>query len=122
MTSGSSRAAPPPLTPAVFHTLLALSEGAQHGYAIAQEVERVTEGRVRMGPGTLYGTLQRLQEQGLITESEPPPEAGGSHAERRRYYLLTPEGRAAAAAELRRLEAAVSAARGKIASDLPGRV
>lgn len=100
-----------PLTPVVFHTLLCLAEGASHGYAIAQEVEGVTEGRVRMGPGTLYGTLQRLQEQGLIREAEGPADPEGAHADRRRYYALTSYGREAARAELRRLEGVTAVAR-----------
>lgn len=100
-----------PLTPVVFHTLLCLANGASHGYAIAQEVERVTDGRVRMGPGTLYGTLQRLEDLGLIRESGTPPKTEGAHADRRRYYAITPAGRHAARAELDRLEAVTVAAR-----------
>lgn len=100
-----------PLTPVVFHTLVCLAEGASHGYAIAQQVEGITEGRVKMGPGTLYGTLQRLQAQGLITEVARPSEPQGGHAERRRYYELTPRGREAARAELQRLEGVTALAR-----------
>lgn len=101
-----------PLTPAVFHVLLALADGERHGYAIMQEVERTTEGRVAMGPGTLYGTLKRLLRAGLIDESDerPDPEIDDS---RRRYYRLTGLGRRVAAAEAARLAAAVADARAK---------
>jgi DNA-binding PadR family transcriptional regulator len=77
-----------PLTPAVFHVLLALVEGDRHGYAIMQEVAESTGGQIKMGPGTLYGTVKRLLEAGLIEESDrrPGPELDD---ERRRYYRLT---------------------------------
>lgn len=91
-----------PLTPVVFHTLLALAPGPAHGYAIAREVEDVTDGRVRMGPGTLYGSLQRMRDDGLVEEAHNPG-VGGAHAERRRYYALTQLGRAALRAEGERL-------------------
>ncbi|MBW3534015.1 MAG: PadR family transcriptional regulator [Gemmatimonadetes bacterium] len=91
-----------PLTPVVFHVLLALARGPAHGYAIAGEVEEVTSGRVRMGPGTLYGSLQRMRDEGLLEEAENPGEEG-AHAGRRRYYALTPLGRAALRAEGERL-------------------
>lgn len=100
-----------PLTPVVFHTLLALATGPRHGYAIAREVERVTEGKVRMGPGTLYGSLRRLEADGLIREVDGPTESEGGHAERRRYYGLTATGRAVAVAEERRLRGVVALAR-----------
>ena len=61
-----------PLTPAVLHVLLALAEGQRHGYAILKDVERQTDGAVRMGPGTLYGTLQRLMDQGMVEEADGP--------------------------------------------------
>src|SRR5215470_15382090 len=77
-----------PLTPAVFHVLLALVEGERHGYAIMQEVAESTQGQIKMGPGTLYGTIKRLLEARLIEESDrrPDPELDD---ERRRYYRLT---------------------------------
>lgn len=101
-----------PLTPAVFHVLVALADGECHGYAIMQEVERTTGGRVAMGPGTLYGTIKRLRAAGLIAESDerPDPEIDDS---RRRYYRLTGLGRRVAAAEADRLAAAVADARAK---------
>jgi DNA-binding PadR family transcriptional regulator len=63
-----------PLTPAVFHVLLALSDGERHGYAIMSDVAESTEGRVKMGPGTLYGTIKRLLESDLILESQQRPD------------------------------------------------
>lgn len=77
-----------------------------------RDVEERTDGRVQLGPGTLYGAIRRLREQELIEEVEDVP-AGADHDERRRYYQLTPEGRAAAAAEARRLQRLVRTARGK---------
>lgn len=101
-----------PLTPAVFHILLSLGDGAKHGYAIMGEVEERTDGAVRLGPGTLYGAIRRLRERGLIEEVDEP--AGeSSDDDRRRYYRLTGEGRAVAAAEAARLERLVGAARRK---------
>ena len=91
-----------PLTPTVFHALVALAREPRHGYAIAQEVEDLTQGRIIMGPGTLYGSLQRMTDAGLIQETENPGDAG-QHAERRRYYRVTALGRAALQAESERL-------------------
>jgi DNA-binding PadR family transcriptional regulator len=96
-----------PLTPAVFHVLLALSSGKLHGYAIAKEVGRQTDGNVRMGPGTLYGTLQRLLDQGWIAVSEAPGEVD----ERRRYYRLAGLGKRALEEEVERMEGLVRTAR-----------
>jgi hypothetical protein len=62
-----------PLTPAMFEILVALADGERHGYAIMQEVELRTEGKTRIGPGTLYRSIQRLMEDGLITESDERP-------------------------------------------------
>jgi DNA-binding PadR family transcriptional regulator len=104
-----------PLTPVVFHMLVALADGPSHGYGIAREVEEVTDGRVRLGPGTLYGSLQRMRDDGLIEEAQDPGE-GGVHAERRRYYRLTGLGRAALRAEERRLSAALALARARLSS------
>ena len=93
-----------PLTSVVFHTLLALARGPRHGYAIAREVEEVTDGRVKMGPGTLYGSLQRLRDRGLIAETEAPERSEDAvHGDRRRYYELTPLGRTALRLEGERL-------------------
>ena len=102
-----------PLTPVVLHTLLTLAAGPSHGYAIAGEVEDVTDGRVRMGPGTLYGSLQRMLDDGLVEETENPGEEG-LHAERRRYYRITARGIAALRAETARLERAVELAHARL--------
>jgi len=101
-----------PLTPAVFHILLALADGDRHGYAIAKEVAERTDGTVRLGPGTLYGTLTRLLEASLIEEAAPASRKNADD-ERRRYYRLTRIGRQVAKAEARRLAALVAVARDK---------
>lgn len=99
-----------PLTPAVFHILLALAGKPKHGYAVMREVEQQSGGSVRMGPGTLYGSMDRLRETKWIEECAAP--AGEVNAdERRRYYRLTPTGRVALAREAERLEKAVAALR-----------
>ena len=102
----------PPLTPAVFHVLLALTEGERHGYAIMQDVAENTEGRMKMGPGTLYGTIKRLLEARMIEESDqrPDPEMDD---ERRRYYRLTGVGRRAVTAEAQRYAELAAVARRK---------
>jgi DNA-binding PadR family transcriptional regulator len=96
-----------PLTPVVLHVLLALAEGERHGYAIAQEAERVSEGRVRLGSGTLYGSIQRMLALGLIAEAAGQASGGD---ERRRYYRLTPFGRRVLETEAARLQALVALA------------
>lgn len=101
-----------PLTPAVFHVLLALADGERHGYAIMQSVVDTTDGRVAMGPGTLYGTLKRLLESRLIEESDARPDPALDD-ERRRYYRLTALGQRVVAAESRRYAALVRLARAK---------
>lgn len=98
----------PPLTPAVFHVLLALAAGDRHGYAILKEIQQRTGGRVKMQAGTLYGTLQRLLELDWVDEIDPPADETDS---RRRYYRLNREGRAAIDADVRRMDALVKAAR-----------
>jgi DNA-binding PadR family transcriptional regulator len=102
-----------PLTPTVFHVLVALASGPRHGYAVAQEVEELTEGRVVMGPGTLYGSLQRMQDAQLIEETANPGDAA-LHADRRRYYKMTPLGSAALRAESERLMRAVTVAQARL--------
>jgi DNA-binding PadR family transcriptional regulator len=101
-----------PLTPAVFHILISLADEERHGYGIMQEVAERTSRQTIMGPGTLYGTLKRMMEAGLVEEAgeRPDPQAGD---ERRRYYRITRRGRAAATGEARRLEALVRSARQK---------
>jgi len=99
-----------PLTPAVFHILLALSDEEKHGYAIMREVAAGTDGLIRMGPGTLYGTIKRLLAAGWIEETGERPDPDLDD-ERRRYYRLTELGRWVAAAEAQRLENLVATAR-----------
>lgn len=91
----------PPLTPAVFHILLALSGGERHGYGIMKQVEADSHGQVNMGAGTLYGSLKRMLDAGLVKESDKriDPEMDD---ERRIYYKLTGLGQKALAAELER--------------------
>lgn len=117
-----------PLTPVVLHILLALADGrnteesdgvGRHGYAVAQEVEEMTEGQIRMGPGTLYGSIQRMLTSALIEEvarGKPSMRAsaeGSEEDERRRYYRLTPLGRRVLELELARLARVVVVARAK---------
>jgi DNA-binding PadR family transcriptional regulator len=99
-----------PLTPAVFHILLALADAERHGYAIMDHVAQTTDGQIKMGPGTLYGTIKRLLDGGLIEESDdrPDPEMDD---ERRRYYRLTRLGRRVMEAESRRYVKLVKLAR-----------
>jgi DNA-binding PadR family transcriptional regulator len=99
-----------PLTPAVFHILLALAGGECHGYGIMQEVERLTGGQLHLGPGTLYRSIQRMLVDGLIEESKDAPDSE-SEDERRRNYRLTGFGREVARAESLRLEVLLEAAR-----------
>ncbi len=106
-----------PLTPAVLHTLLALANGPLHGYAISQEVERATDGQVRMGPGTLYGTLQRMQAAELVQPVYSEDAGTSPHADRRRTYTMTTAGRQALETEARRLEKIVALARTRAVLD-----
>jgi DNA-binding PadR family transcriptional regulator len=101
-----------PLTPAVLHILLALSAEERHGYGIMKEVERDSQGKVKMGPGTLYGSLGRMIAAGLIRESNKnvDPELDD---ERRIYYAITGLGQATLAAELERYREVVAVARRK---------
>jgi DNA-binding PadR family transcriptional regulator len=108
----TNRVTPLPLTPAVFHILLALADGEKHGYAVMKEVEDQTEGRIRLGPGTLYGSLDRLLGARLIEECAGPSNDPVSN-ERRRYYRLTSSGRVALREETQRLKSAVAHARQK---------
>jgi DNA-binding PadR family transcriptional regulator len=103
MAIGTAPAAP--LTPAVFAILLSLAEGEKHGYLIMKDARNPQGGGIHMGPGTLYGSIERMMRDGLVEES------GVSDDERRRYYRLTSLGHAALAAELSRLDAAVASAR-----------
>lgn len=99
-----------PLPPATFQILVALAEGDQHGYAIMRDVADRTGGTLSLNPGTLYTTIRRLLDQGLIVERATRP-AADHDDERRRYYGLTALGRRVARAEAARLEAMLSLAR-----------
>ena len=100
----------------MFHILLALADRERHGYHIMQEVEERTDGEVRLGPGTLYGSIKRMLSDGLVEESgeRPDPEMDD---ERRIYYELTGAGRAALEAELTRYRGVVAVAEGRLAHD-----
>ena len=98
-----------PLQPAAFHILLALAAGERHGYALMSDVEELSDGALRIGPGTLYGSIKRLLAAGLIEESEARPDAALDD-QRRRYYRLTPQGRAILSAEATRLARLVNVA------------
>ena len=100
-----------PLTPAMFHVLLALASDDLHGYAILKEVELRPSGEVKLSTGTLYGIIKRLLNDGLIVERRERPSAHDD--ERRRYYRLTAQGREVAAAEAERLEKVVALARSR---------
>ena len=110
-----------PLPPAQLHILLALADGDKHGYAVMSEVERMTDGEVSMGPGTLYGAIKRMLNADLIEESDNRPDPDIDD-ERRRYYRVTGYGARVLTAELARLEQLVRAAEAKkVASRLqPG--
>ena len=99
-----------PLPPATFHILLAVLNGERHGYAIIQDVEARTDGDLRMSAGTLYRSVARMVEQGLISEVTPRRRAINDD-ERRRYYRITAFGTAVARAEMRRLSQLVRLAR-----------
>jgi DNA-binding PadR family transcriptional regulator len=101
-----------PLTPAMFHILLALADRERHGYDIMREVDERTAGKVRLGPGTLYGSIKRMLNDGLIDELDerPDPELDD---ERRRYYRLSKFGYRVAVAEAERLAQLVKLARTK---------
>ena len=100
---------PDTLTPAAVHILLALADDERHGLGIVDEVELRTDGEVKLGPGTLYGTIKRMRQVGLIEEGAQL----GETDTRRRYYRITPAGRAALHTEARRLERMVLTARQK---------
>ena len=101
-----------PLTPAMFHVLLAIADKERHGYEIMQEVQERTEGTVRLGPGTLYGSIKRMLSEGLIVESDDRPDPEFDD-ERRRYYRLTDFGYRVAKAESERLVSLLKSARAK---------
>jgi len=101
-----------PLTPAVFHILLALADEERHGYSIMQFVAEASGGKIKMGPGTLYGTIKRMLVVKMIEESGERPDPGLDDP-RRRYYRLTPFGRRVLEAEVERYAGIVKAARAR---------
>src|SRR5438034_3661265 len=99
-----------PLPPAVFHILIALADRDRHGYSIMQDVAARTDGKAQLSAGTLYSSIRRMLEQGLIEELRESPDPSSTD-ERRRYYRLTRFGKRVAAAEVQRLNALVQQAR-----------
>src|SRR5215471_10394594 len=118
MASDPSPDALLPLPPATFHILMALAEEDRHGYAIIQDVAMRTGGELKLSAGTLYRSIQRMLEQGLIVEPRERP-APSEDDERRRYYRITPFGETVARAEARRLTQLVKLARAS--GFVPGR-
>ena len=110
MSEASQPSSPPPLSRVAVYILLAIGPEERHGYAIMHEVRRITGGAVKLGPGAIYTTIKRLLADGLIEESDDRPDPDVDD-QRRRYYRLTALGRAVAAAEVRRLDAVVTATR-----------
>lgn len=102
-----------PLTPAVFNILLALADGEKHGYGIMLEVEANTKGQVLMGPGTLYGSIKRMLQAGLIEESDERVDPEMDDPRRRSYYRLTGLGKRALRMEAERLASQIKIARAK---------
>lgn len=102
-----------PLPNAVLHLLLGVAQGERHGYALKREIAARTGGQVILGPGALYGSIQKMLSWGLIEESEDRPE---SHLDdqRRRYYRITPAGQQVLEAELDRMQAILAAAKNKL--------
>ena len=101
-----------PLTPALFHVLLALADGEKHGYVISKEIARRTNNEVKLSTGTLYGVIKRLLDDSMIVESEERPDFSLDD-QRRRYYRLTKLGKAVAEAEAERMERVLALARSK---------
>jgi DNA-binding PadR family transcriptional regulator len=107
-----------PLTPPVFHILLALAEEERHGYGIMQDVARQTNDALQLGPGTLYGCLKRMLAAGVLEESDVRPDPALDD-ERRRYYRMTPLGQRVVRAEAQRLAHAVTAAKARCLFERP---
>jgi DNA-binding PadR family transcriptional regulator len=106
-----------PLTPPVFHILLALAGGELHGYGIMQDVARQTGGALQLGPGTLYGCLKRMLAAHLVEESDERPDPALDD-QRRRYYRMTALGKRVVRAEAQRLAGAVTAAMARLAGEI----
>lgn len=103
-----------PLTPAIFHILLALADGERHGYSIMQEIAAQTQGKFRIGPTTLYRSIKQMLEASLIVETDERPDPALDD-QRRRYYRLTTFGKRVALAEIQRFERTIA-----LAQSLPG--
>jgi DNA-binding PadR family transcriptional regulator len=116
MTKHQSPQEPLPLTPPVFHILLALAEEERHGYGIMQDVAQQTDGALQLGPGTLYGCLKRMLAAGLVEESGERPDPVLDD-ERRRYYRMTALGKRMVRAEAQRLAGAVTVAMARLAGE-----
>src|SRR6202161_2048831 len=101
-----------PLSPAHFHILLSLGAGERHGYALKREISQRTDGKLKLGPGVLYGSINKMLELGLIEESDDRPDPHLDD-ERRRYYRITPYGRKVAQAEAARMQELVQLAAAK---------
>jgi len=99
------------MTPAFLHMLLCFGEGPKHGYAVMQKIEERTGGGIRLGPSSLYYSLARLEDAGLVEEVEVTGGRAEPHEERRRYYRLTPAGRKRLREEARVLDSIVTHAR-----------
>ena len=114
-----------PLSPATLHILLALAGGNLHGYGIIQEVARNTDGRYRLGPGTLYDNLKKLMDTGLVADapksSSSKRKSAAAKEDDRRFYTLTKEGRAALTVEVDRLQSVVTQARLRLQEARSGR-
>ncbi|HYN70283.1 MAG TPA: PadR family transcriptional regulator [Candidatus Eisenbacteria bacterium] len=110
MDATAPRPQSPPLSKVALHIMLAIGPEERHGYAIMSEVDRMTGGAVRLGPGAVYTTIKRLLADGLIAESDERPDRELDD-QRRRYYRLTALGRTVAAGEVRRLDALVRSTR-----------
>ena len=114
-----------PLSPATLHILLALARGNLHGYGIIQEVARNTDGRYRLGPGTLYDNLKKLMDTGLVADAPKSAsskrKSAAAKEDDRRFYTLTKEGRAALTIEVDRLQSVVTQARLRLQEARSGR-
>ena len=105
-----------PLKPQWFQILLSLADGPLHGSGVMEEVLERTDGQMKLWPGTLYGSLSDMHDEGLIQETDPPEDAP-TEGGKRRFYVLSPEGRRVLAEEVRRLEGFVRVARARNVTD-----
>jgi DNA-binding PadR family transcriptional regulator len=107
-----------PLAPAIFHILLSLADGERHGYALKREIAARTDGKITLGPGVLYGSIQKMLDRGLIEESDERPDPHLDD-ERRRYYRITTFGRKVAQVEAARMRQLVTLAAARFGSREP---